>query len=114
MPLRTSVPDAQLQEGNDTDWWFSYPYPGEPEEQPEMPPKEPQKETHTSPQFVNPFPPMPTPKPSAPIGASYRLLRSLARMIQAKSEQEQTQKPRLDRKQLREIQEKKQVLGIRD
>lgn len=121
-PQEDSVP-------KDADWWRDYPFPGgadssgkatseEPQEepQPETLQEEPQPEPHTplKPQWVNPFQPMPTPRPSAPIGASYRLLRSLARMIQAKSEQEQSQKPRLDRKQLREIQEKKQALGIRD
>ncbi len=107
--------DSALQ---DTDWWRDYPFPGGGDSTGEKPAEEPQeiphREPYAPPQWVNPFPPMPTPRPSTPIGASVRLLRSLARMIQAKSEQEQSRKPRLDRKQLREIQEKKQALGIRD
>ncbi len=114
------APPQEDSAPQDADWWRDYPFPGGADSSGEAPPEEsqeePQSEPHTppEPQWVNPFPPMPTPRPSAPIGASYRLLRSLARMIQAKSEQEQSQKPRMDRKQLREIQEKKQALGIRD
>ena len=114
------APPQEDSAPQDADWWRDYPFPGggdsSGEEPPETLQQEPQPEPHTpsKPQWVNPFPPMPTPRTGAPIGASVRLLRSLARMIQAKSEQEQSQKPRLDRKQLREIQEKKQALGMRD
>ncbi len=112
-------PQEESTEGRN-DWWRDYPFPEGVDFSAETPPEEsedePQQQSQTppKPQWVNPFPPMPTPKPSAPVGASLRLLRSLARMIQAKMEQEQSKKPRLDKKQYQKIQEKKQALGIRD
>lgn len=141
MSIRTSAPDAPSEEEaphEDRDWWRNFSLPEEPdipredpheepmpedteehEEEPFVPPDTPPTPTYTPP--IPPYvPPAPTPAPPSPapvpMGASLRLLRSLARMVEAKyrQEQKQAQKPHMDKKQWQKIQEKKQALGMRD
>ncbi len=107
MPLRTSLPERESEEESADDddagdFEADHPYPG----QPASPPEQPQ---HTP---VHPSVPERRYTPAR--YATANLLRSLARMIQEKSELDRKPQQRIDRKQWQKEQAKKQAMGIRD
>ncbi len=93
------LPDAEDDTG---DFQTLYPYPEQEESSPEPPQPEP---VYVPPQVKRYVPAR---------NATAFLLRSLARMIQDRSEQEQKPHKAADRKQWQKEQGKKQAMGIRD
>ncbi len=128
IPVKTALPEQQPPKeapAEETDWWRDFALPEEPDSPIDAVPADPTEETVVT-LDIPPIPPYTPPVPSyippspptatVPMGASLRLLRSLARMVEAKyrQEQKQAQKPHMDKKQWQKIQEKKQALGMRD